>query len=68
MDLLQAAKDYATPTVIVGVFGYILHDVWTGYKEFKRDAYNKIHGKVDKTDCKNVMDAHRTEGHHKEAT
>ena len=29
-------------STLVGMIGYLLHSVFTGYKEFKKDAYKKL--------------------------
>jgi hypothetical protein len=47
--MLQTLLSAAT---IFGVIGYGVVNFISGYREFKRDAYEKLSRKVEKDDCK----------------
>ena len=36
---------------ILGIIGYILHDVWTGYKSFKKETFDRLEAKRAKSEC-----------------
>ena len=42
-------------STLIGVIGYLLHSLYTGYREFKRDAYRKLDElddeKLSKREC-----------------
>ena len=61
-------------STLIGVIGYLLHTVFTGYKEFKKDAYRKFDElddqKLSKRECneyrtyeRRAFDDHRASGY-----
>jgi hypothetical protein len=45
----------STATVIGGLW-VLVHTVYSGYKAFKKDVYDKLNVVVTKTDCKDNRD------------
>jgi hypothetical protein len=57
-------------STLVGMIGYLLHSVFTGYKEFKKDAYKKLDElddqKMSKRECNEYRIYERRElDHHR---
>ena len=57
-------------STLIGIIGYLVHSVFTGYKEFKRDAYRKLDElddqKLSKRECNEYRIYERRElDHHR---
>ena len=62
-DVVQLLLSAGT---IVGLFGYIGHSVYSGYKEFKKDTYIKLEQKVSKGECHEYREYERRDRAEKE--
>jgi hypothetical protein len=58
-------------STLIGIIGYLIHSVFTGYKEFKRDAYRKLDElddeKLSKRECNEYRIYERREADHRRA-
>lgn len=66
----QLLLNMLSVTTLIGIIGYLLHSLYTGYKEFKRDAYRKLDElddeKMGKRECNEYRIYERREiDHHR---
>lgn len=51
-ELEEIIKVLLSGATVVAAIGYVVHSIYMGYCEFKKDAYAKLNNKVDKDDCR----------------
>jgi hypothetical protein len=57
--------DIVSGATLLALVGYLLHSIYTGYREFKKDAYRRFEEiermKLDKKQCEEFREYERRE-------